>query len=330
MDTTRAQLKALDDELVTPANHIKIGKCNLRLSSNLNSKEPTLQVVLDALKLTSFYKAFEITVDVPEIYMQELWVTVSRHHSLLRFKINGKSHTVNDDNFKDMLQICPKLPGQKFEDPPLEEEILSFIKEIGHTGEIKDTQVYGALLSLHLTNQAMLESEAYKTYHAYATGKRLKATANMPKSGKKKPPAQGLETLSEITLSETEQIKIATKRSKIQFYSSHASGSGADKGTGVSPGVPNTELDNDGDDFLHPELSTFDKEERHDENQDEEGEGSDLRVQTPSHFESINDEAYDDVTQGVNVEEEKLDEDKTNEEEEVNELYIDVNINLEG
>nr|GEW08272.1 hypothetical protein [Tanacetum cinerariifolium] len=66
-----------------------------------------------------------------------------------------------------------------------------------------------------------------------------------------------------------------------------------------------TESENDGDDFLHPKLSTFDEEERHDEKQDEEEEG-------------------------VNIEEEKLDEDMTNEEEEVDELYNDVNINLEG
>ncbi|GJT79654.1 hypothetical protein Tco_1053996 [Tanacetum coccineum] len=131
------QLKDLDDDLVVPANHLKIGKCNLRLSSNLNSKEPTLQVVLDAPKLTSFYKAFEITTDVPDIYMQEFWVTASRHHSSLHFKMNAKIHTVNIDNFRDMLQICPKLPGQKFEDPPFEEEILSFITDLGHTGEIK-------------------------------------------------------------------------------------------------------------------------------------------------------------------------------------------------
>ncbi|GKA38593.1 hypothetical protein Tco_0731144 [Tanacetum coccineum] len=137
MDTTRAQQKALDDELVAPANRLQIGKCNLRLSSTLKSKEPTLQVVLDALKLTSFYKAFEITADVPEIYMQEFWVTASRHHSLLRFKINGKSHTVNVDNIRDMLKICPKLSGQNFEDAPLKEEILSFIRELRHTCKIK-------------------------------------------------------------------------------------------------------------------------------------------------------------------------------------------------
>ncbi|GJT21976.1 hypothetical protein Tco_0891913 [Tanacetum coccineum] len=126
--------KALDDDLVAPANRLQIGKCNLRLSSTLKSKELTLQVVLDALKLTSFYKAFEITADVLEIYMQEFWVTASRHHSSLRFKMNGKRHTVNVDNFKDMLQ---KLPSHKFEDPPFEKEILSFIRALGHTNEIK-------------------------------------------------------------------------------------------------------------------------------------------------------------------------------------------------
>ncbi|GJT44937.1 hypothetical protein Tco_0953652 [Tanacetum coccineum] len=111
MNNTRAQQKALDDELVAPANRLKIGKSNLRLSSNLKSKEPTLQVVLDALKLTLFYKAFEITTDVPEIYMQEFWVTISKHYSSLCFKLNGKRHTVNIDNFRDMLKIFPKLLG---------------------------------------------------------------------------------------------------------------------------------------------------------------------------------------------------------------------------
>nr|GFA76973.1 hypothetical protein [Tanacetum cinerariifolium] len=77
------------------------------------------------------------------------------------------------------------------------------------------------------------------------------------------------------------------------------------------------------------QLSTFDEEKRQDE-EDKEAEDSDLRVQTPFHFESTDDEAYNEVTQGDNVEEEKLDEEKANKEEEVNELYNDVNINLEG
>ncbi|GJU31776.1 hypothetical protein Tco_1175365 [Tanacetum coccineum] len=113
MDATRAQQKALDDELVAPADtRLKIGKSNLRLSSILKSKEPTLQVALDALKLTPFYNAFEISADVPEIYMQEFWVTVSRHHSSLRFKLNGKSHTINVDN-SEITQCTPPIGSQR-------------------------------------------------------------------------------------------------------------------------------------------------------------------------------------------------------------------------
>ncbi|GJS15216.1 hypothetical protein Tco_0409688 [Tanacetum coccineum] len=37
----------------------------------------------------------------------------------------------------DMLQICPNLPGQKFVDPPFEEEILAFMRELGYPGNIK-------------------------------------------------------------------------------------------------------------------------------------------------------------------------------------------------
>ncbi|GJW59982.1 hypothetical protein Tco_0109317 [Tanacetum coccineum] len=366
----------MDNELVASADRLKIGKSNLQLSSTLKSKEPTLQVVLDALKLTPFYNAFEISADVPEIYMQEFWVTVSRHHSSLRFKLNGKSHTVNVDNFRDMLKICPKLPGQKFEEPPLEEDILSFIRDLGHTGEIKflsdvnvnhmhqpwrsfaaiinkclsgktmaleslrlsraqilwgmyhnkkvdyvyllwedlvfqvenknskknndmddfmfttvrviskhqDTQVYDAILPPHLTNQAMLESEAYMTYRAYATSektpkpkttkkkadfevspktkttqatkeKRIKSSAKGDKAAKKKKPIEtsmdkGLTELSDVALTEAKKLKLVIERSKTQTHNSHASGSGADEGTGVKPGVPDVPSYNSDDEQI--------------------------------------------------------------------------------
>nr|GEZ67030.1 hypothetical protein [Tanacetum cinerariifolium] len=62
-------------------------------------------------------------------------------------------------------------------------------------------------------------------------GQRLKTITKVAKYGKKKlpaivPNAKGLETLSEVALSEDEQMKIATKRSKTQSYSSHTSSSG--------------------------------------------------------------------------------------------------------
>ncbi|GKA38482.1 hypothetical protein Tco_0731033 [Tanacetum coccineum] len=34
------------------------------------------------------------------------------------------------------FQICPKIPRQRFEEPLLEHDILSFLRDIGHTGDI--------------------------------------------------------------------------------------------------------------------------------------------------------------------------------------------------
>ncbi|GJR95649.1 hypothetical protein Tco_0267823 [Tanacetum coccineum] len=489
----------------------RIGKSNLRLSLDLKSKEPTLQVVYDVLKLTPFYKAFQITDNVLEIYMQEFWATATVHHHSIHFKMNNKKHIVNLEYFREMLQICPKLPDQQFEELPFEEEILTFIRDIGHSGEIKvitdvnvnklhqpwrsfvaviskclsgkstgydslrlshaqilwgiyhkknvdyayllwedfvyqvenknvkrsnemddymfitikvvsrheDTQLYGAILPDELTNEAIKDSESYKEYNAIALGaeppktkasvkkkqaasdktktpstakgKRLKTSAKAAKPAKKKQPAKtskakGLTVLSEVALTEAEQMKLATKRSLIQTHSFHASGSAADEGTGGKPGVldvptygsddekiswkssdeedddevsmgdddddnddddddadnqdaddqdddgqddegqeddnEQTDSDNDGDDFVHHKFSTHDEE-------DKEEEGSDMRVQTPSHYESIDDEESDEVTQGGNTEGEELNE-ETYAEEEVNELYRDVNVNLEG
>ncbi|GKB36629.1 RNA-directed DNA polymerase, eukaryota, reverse transcriptase zinc-binding domain protein [Tanacetum coccineum] len=137
IDITRDQQIALDDALVTPANRLKIGKSNLRLSSGLNSKEATLQVVYDVLKLTPFYKAFQITADVLEIYMQEFWATATVHHHSIYFRMNNKKHIVNLEYFREMLQICPKLTNQQFKELPFKEEILTFLKDLGHSEDIK-------------------------------------------------------------------------------------------------------------------------------------------------------------------------------------------------
>ncbi|GJV56351.1 hypothetical protein Tco_1457356 [Tanacetum coccineum] len=511
MSITKEQQQALDDALVPREQRLTIGSCNYRLSTTFKPKEPTFQVALDVLYLTPFYPAFLITASVPIVYTQEFWAMVSYHKHHIRFKMNKKSYSFDMETFRSMLQMCPKRLGQQFVDPPFEEDILTFMRELGYPGNIKilsdvkvdtlpwpwrtfrtiinkclggkvtgiDTlrlsraqilwglyhqetvdyvyllwedlvfqienkesrknkymfyprftkviinhfmsqdqsiprrnkvdwhmanddpilttmrfipqhevvQKYGAILPDYLTNPAMKESEAYKTYHDLATGKvkpkpkyvcrssktktdeapkpssgkRVKTTAKVAKSGKKKQPAIGLETLSDIAMTEAEQMKLANERSKTQLCSSQPSGSGAHEGTGVSPGVPDastyqsdkeeiswkssaeddddevnvtehedddederTESDNDGDDFVHPKFSTHDDEAKQDEEINEE-DSFDPRVQTPSHVESTDDEDSDDEIQDANVEGEE-----TQEEEEANTLYKDVNVNLEG
>ncbi|GJS34732.1 hypothetical protein Tco_0533114 [Tanacetum coccineum] len=51
--------------------------------------------------------------------------------------MNNKKHILDLDQFRDILQICPKVGNKKFEEPPLEKEILAFLASLGHSGEIR-------------------------------------------------------------------------------------------------------------------------------------------------------------------------------------------------
>ncbi|GJY00782.1 hypothetical protein Tco_0358934 [Tanacetum coccineum] len=396
--------------------------------------------------------------------------------------MNKKNYSFDLETFRDMLQICLKLPGQKLEDPPFEEEIIAFIRKLGYSRNMKSLydvkvetlpqpwrtfgtfinkclgskatrldlfrlsqaqimwgmyyqknvdyvyllwedlvyqienkaakknkdmyyprftkviinhfmskdqsiprknkvdwhmanndpilstmrfipkhetiQKYGAILPDTLTNQSMKESNTYKTYHDFAIGKVIpkpKYVRRLTREKTDQAPTASLGKRLQAITKRRNRMESFTKRSKTQFHSSHASGSGADEGTSVSPGVPDvptyrtedeqiswksnnedddddvslskddddnddnddnkdddgqdydneqTESDNDGDDLVHPKFSTHDEEERQDEEDKEE--------------------------EGDNVVGEELDEEETNEKEEVNELYRDVNVNLDG
>ncbi|GJZ58956.1 hypothetical protein Tco_0614772 [Tanacetum coccineum] len=66
MSSITAQQTKLDLELVPKENRIDIRKCNGRIPRGLTPREPTFQVILDAIALTPCYPAFLITADVPE------------------------------------------------------------------------------------------------------------------------------------------------------------------------------------------------------------------------------------------------------------------------
>ncbi|GKA05763.1 hypothetical protein Tco_0684883 [Tanacetum coccineum] len=223
-------------------------------------------------------------------------------------------------------------------------------------------QIYGAILPDYLTNPAMKESEAYKTYHDLATGKvqpkpkyvrrssrsktdeapkpssgkRVKAMAKVAKSRKKKQPALGLETLSNIALTKAEQLKLVTKQtSSDEKDDDDEANVGKDEDDDDDDDDHDhdddderTESDNDGDYFVYPKFSTHDDEARQEEVNEEDR--FDPRVQTPSYVESTDDDDNDDEIQGTNVAGEEMDEEETNAKGKENELYKDVNVNLEG
>nr|GFA98541.1 putative reverse transcriptase domain-containing protein [Tanacetum cinerariifolium] len=69
METTIEQQTMLDKSLVPSTQRLRIGRSNFRLPSDIQSKEATLQVVYDVLRNSPLFRAFQVTADVPEIYM---------------------------------------------------------------------------------------------------------------------------------------------------------------------------------------------------------------------------------------------------------------------
>ncbi|GJW63447.1 hypothetical protein Tco_0115331 [Tanacetum coccineum] len=79
----------------------------MRLNPRKDPKRATIPIVQDALALTPCYSIFLITADVPEVYMHQ-----------------------------DIFKICPRVQGQDFDELPTNEEIVSFLRDLGHTREI--------------------------------------------------------------------------------------------------------------------------------------------------------------------------------------------------
>ncbi|GKA21808.1 reverse transcriptase domain-containing protein [Tanacetum coccineum] len=149
-----------------------------------------------------------------------------------------------------------------------------------------------------------------KAFFRYkSSGKRIKATAKVAKSRKRKQHCQ--------------RTQISWRSSDEEDNDDVVMSDDADDNDDQNDDDTDNESDddqdddqNDDDDLVHPKLSTFDEKERQDD-EDKEEELSD-------------DEAYDDENQGANFKGDELDKEETNEENEANELYRDVNVNLEG
>nr|GFA79184.1 hypothetical protein [Tanacetum cinerariifolium] len=137
MATTIEQQVTLDKAFVPSTKRLRIGRSNFILPSDIQSKESTLQVVYDVLRRSPFFKAFLVTTDVPEIYMQEFWATAYVHQHSIRFKMDNRKNIVDLEAFRDMLHICPRVPGQLFDELPFEEEILDFLRFLGDSAQIK-------------------------------------------------------------------------------------------------------------------------------------------------------------------------------------------------
>nr|GEZ29131.1 hypothetical protein [Tanacetum cinerariifolium] len=330
MDTTIDQQVAIDEAFVPHARRLRIKRSNFRLLSNISSKEYTLQLVYDVLRLTPFFKAFLVTADVLKIYMQEFWATATVHHHSIR----------------EMLHICPRLPGQPFVEPPFEEKILvehkdtkksneiyylRFTKVIIHHFMSKDPLIprrnkFDAMLPIELTNADIRNSDAYKEYYAVATG------ATPPKT---KASVRKTKSSFDTTITPPPIAAVGPRLSILAKGKQPATTSKAkNEGTGTIPGVFDVPIEESDEEISWKSSDDDDDEEGDDDDDQEEGNKDDddqeEKDDDDDQEEGSNDkQACDEEGNGEeNLRMNVGREEGQDEEDEEDKLYRDVNINL--
>nr|GEX82641.1 hypothetical protein [Tanacetum cinerariifolium] len=253
MSSITAQQAKLDLELVPKEKRLEIGKCNGRLNLGKIQREPTFQIVLDALSLTPCYSAFLITADVPEVYMHQFWDFVYKEISSLNDDVVDQMHqpwrtfaalinrslsgkTTSLDKLRlSRAQILWGMYHQKNVDyvKLLWEDFIYQINNRAYKNQGRCTILDSSKLSfttslLKTRHPEMKETKAYKTYLGFAIGATpFKIAMKFQKaSPSKKDLNLNLVPMDEEHKSAKKKYEEVHRKSLRDFHKTHPSGSG--------------------------------------------------------------------------------------------------------
>ncbi|GJU45633.1 retrovirus-related pol polyprotein from transposon TNT 1-94 [Tanacetum coccineum] len=222
------QQTKLDLELVPKEKRLEIGKCNERLNFGKTQREPTFQVVLDALALTLCYSAFLITTDVPE---GQDFNALPTDKGIVFF-LRELGHIGEINSLNDVVVDQMHQPWRTF--AALINRSLS-----GKTTSLNKLRFFRAQILWGPTECSLEKTPKYAL-----SKKKEKMTIEKRK---------GIDLLSEVALTKEAQYEEVRKKSLRDFHKTHLSGSGTitkttlsatkikpsvtNEGTGVKPGV---------------------------------------------------------------------------------------------
>ncbi|GJS62064.1 hypothetical protein Tco_0656848 [Tanacetum coccineum] len=332
MEISIADQIALDDALVAPADRLKIGKCNLRLSSDVTSKEATLQIPGSLLFVLSDLSDFKT---ITKAHSREWSI---QRHSLISATNNRLGHSGEIRKITDVNVNKLHQPWRSF--AAIINKCLSG-KPSYDSLRLSQAQILWGTIPPKTKGSKKKANTDTTTKQKPPTAPKEKKEK---KSGKGKQKTTELETISEAVLTEAEQLKIITKRSRKETHSSHASGSGADEGTGVTTPGDSRFTDYDSEDDISWKSSdddqddekaqddedadkndvnetTQDDEDDDEHDDDEKAQDDDDEEQTES--EDDDEEDSNNEIKGTNVEGAKSGEDATYEEDQGNKAVED-------
>ncbi|GKA31503.1 putative reverse transcriptase domain-containing protein, partial [Tanacetum coccineum] len=326
MSSITTQQAKLDLELVPKEKRLEIGKCNERINPGKTQREPTFQIVLDALALTPCYSAFLTTADVPKVYMHQFWDSI--HKSALEFMVKTLM------NFPLMKILC--LSSKNW-------VILGKSK----------SQIYGARLPESMTCPEMRETKAYKTYLGYATGvtppkkaRKFKKPASpkltivsvTPKEPTRKSNRVKRPAKKSINASTTAQYEEVHNKSLRDFHKTHPSGFGivtsaakikpfvTNKGTSTKPGVPDVtkeeSTESEAESWGRDEDDSKNDHDSISEGSDQESDSGDDNTQSYKEKRSDSEHETDENETGSESDQEENEEEVEDDEEEKNDEFV--------
>nr|GEX11553.1 hypothetical protein [Tanacetum cinerariifolium] len=286
------QQAALDNALVPSEKRLKIERCNARIAFNKPPREETYQI---CPRINNQYFIAPPSEEELVTFIQELdyfgkcnmslqfiiikCTSLGEHlmQSLIGAFLGKQQDSIDSGNHE--LKSCGDKTISMRNKIKLhiihDDSLLRTLKFVSKT---QDYLQYGALIPDDLINQYIKDSQAYKTYYDFSTGKvppgkarkykkvaspsrklsPVKEAKPVKKAKRVKRPAKKSTIVPTIALSEAAQLKEATKRSKKDFHISQANGSGDGtdfesrvldeqqlKTSGTDEGIGDSEDDND-------------------------------------------------------------------------------------
>ncbi|GJW65188.1 hypothetical protein Tco_0117072 [Tanacetum coccineum] len=111
-----------------------LNKSNVRINLEEPQDEPIFDISLEILKNNIIYNALTLTTEVPVIYMQQFWHTVykNKQSNIYFFHLDYQSFEIGAELIRNALRISPRQPNKEFITPPVQEELVLFIKQLGY------------------------------------------------------------------------------------------------------------------------------------------------------------------------------------------------------
>ncbi|GJU16523.1 hypothetical protein Tco_1144489 [Tanacetum coccineum] len=113
---------------------LQIGKGNLLLDLQKLQKNPIFRILVDIRQNINFVRAFTTSANVPSIYIQLFWNTLT-HDAKTRvysFQVNEHWLALSADLLWKALDVTPADSARPFESPPAGKTGMYFVNELGY------------------------------------------------------------------------------------------------------------------------------------------------------------------------------------------------------